>query len=297
MEETGFIPYQEGSVSIGHNDPGLFVVPRGGFAAGETVHLVTQEGKEYRLLLQSGALFQFSGETIPHDQLIGQEDGTEVVLSRGTRFFALRPTLAQYTLHMPRGAQVLYPKDLALILIWADIYPGAIVLEAGIGSGALTIPLLQAVGEKGRVISYERRDDFANQATKNIQRYFNDSTMDRLLIQRKDIYEGIMEDAVDRIVLDLPEPHLVVPMAAKKLRSGGVFLSFLPTVPQVEKLVEALAREKGFWFIETFETLLRPWNIDGRSVRPHLRMVAHSGFITTARRVTYRPIDAPQSSC
>ena len=273
------------------------------FAAGETVHLVTEEGKAYRLILQSGALFQFSGETIPHNDLIGQEDGTEVVLSRGTRFFALRPTLAQYTLHMPRGAQVLYPKDLALILIWADIYPGATVLEAGIGSGALTIPLLQAVGEKGHVISYERREDFANQAIKNIQRYFNDSTPDRLLVQRKDIYEGIIETEVDRVVLDLPEPHLVVPMAAQHLRPGGIFLSFLPTVPQVEKVVATLEQEKGFAFIETFETMLRPWNIDGRSVRPQLRMVAHSGFITTARRVKPLPknshvtVDAPPTSC
>jgi len=239
-------------------------------------------------MLQSGALFQFSGETIPHDHLIGQADGAEVVLSRGTRFFALRPTMAQYTLHMPRGAQVLYPKDLALILVWADIYPGATVLEAGIGSGALTIALMQAVGEKGRVISYERREDFANQAMKNIQRYFHDSTVDRLLVQQKDIYEGILEEEVDRIVLDLPEPHRLVPMAVQKLRPGGIFLSFLPTVPQVEKVVEALAQERGFAFIETFETLLRPWNIDGRSVRPHLRMVAHSGFITTARRVSVR---------
>jgi len=264
-------------------------------ATGETVHLMTEEGKAYRLILRSGALFQFSGETIPHDHLIGQEDGTEVVLSRGTRFFALRPTLAQYTLHMPRGAQVLYPKDLALILIWADIYPGATVLEAGIGSGALTLPLLQAVGEKGRVISYERREDFANQAIKNIQRYFNDSTPDRLCVQQRDIYDGIMEKEVDRIVLDLPEPHRVVPMAAQHLRPGGIFLSFLPTVPQVEKVVAALEQEKEFAFIETFETMLRPWNIDGRSVRPHLRMVAHSGFITTARRVKHLQIPSPSA--
>jgi len=255
------------------------------FLPGETVHLVARDGKEYRLLLQAGASFQFSGETIAHDSLLGQEDGAEVVLSRGTRFFVFRPTMAQYTLHMPRGAQVLYPKDLALILVWADIYPGATVLEAGIGSGALTIALMRAVGEKGRVISYERREDFANQAIKNIQRYFHDGTLDRLLIQKKDIYEGILEQEVDRIVLDLPEPERLVSMAAKKLRSGGIFLSFLPTVPQVERVVEALRQEKEFAFIETFETLLRPWNIDGRSVRPHLRMVAHSGFITTARRI------------
>ncbi len=251
----------------------------------ETVHLVTDDGKEYRLILKPGATFQFSGETLSHDTLIGQEEGIEVALSRGSRFFALRPTLAQYTLRMPRGAQILYPKDLALILMWADIYPEATVVEAGIGSGALTLALLRAVGEKGRVISYEIREAFLDRAVKNIKHYLSYLTSDRLIVHQKDIYEGILEEGVDRIVLDLPEPHRVVPYAAQKLRSGGIFLSFVPTVPQVEKVVDALQTQKGFALIETFETLLRPWNIEGRSVRPHLRMVAHSGFITTARRV------------
>ncbi len=255
------------------------------FAPGEIVHLMTHDAKTYRFILQAGGTFQFSGETLLHDQVIGQEDGIEITLSRGSRFFVFRPTLAQYTLHMPRGAQVLYPKDLALILMWADIYPGATVIEAGIGSGALTIPLLDAVGEKGQVVSYEIREDFADQAIRNIRRYFNCATVDRLTVQPRDIYEGILEEQVDRIVLDLPEPHRVVPLAAQKLRTGGVFLSFVPTVPQAVKVVEALQLERGFSFIETFETLLRPWNIEGRSVRPHLRMVGHSGFITTARRV------------
>ncbi len=253
--------------------------------AGETIHLVTDDGKEYRLILKSGATFQFSGETLSHDTLIGREEGFEVALSRGSRFFVLRPTLSQYTLHMPRGAQILYPKDSALILMWADIYPGATVVEAGIGSGALTLSLLRGVGEKGRVISYEIREDFQSRAEKNIKNYLNYDVSDRLFVQQKDIYEGILEEEVDRIVLDLPEPHRVVPHAAKKLRTGGIFLSFLPTVPQVEKVVEALFLDRGFAFIETFETLLRPWTISGRSVRPNLRMVAHSGFITTARRV------------
>jgi tRNA (adenine57-N1/adenine58-N1)-methyltransferase len=259
------------------------------FVPGETVHLMTEDAKTYRFVLQAGGTFQFSGEMLPHDQVIGQEDGIEITLSRGSRFFAFRPTLAQYTLHMPRGAQVLYPKDLALILMWADIYPGATVVEAGIGSGALTIPLLNAVGEKGQVISYEIREDFAAQAIKNIKRYFNCSEVDRLHVQPHDIYEGILEEQVDRIVLDLPEPYRVVPLAAQKLRTGGIFLSFVPTVPQVVKVVEALQLERGFSFIETFETLLRPWNIEGRSVRPHLRMIGHSGFITTARRVKRLP--------
>lgn len=253
--------------------------------SGDRIHLVNKKGDHYPLTLKAGAIFQFSGETIAHDAIIGQEEGGEIVLSRGARFFVLRPTLAEYTLHMPRGAQILYPKDLALICMWADVYPGATVIEAGIGSGALTIPLLNAVGEKGRVVSYELREDFARRAVANIEAYLGKSIMaDRLLVRQQDIYDGIEEAEVDRVVLDLPEPHRVVPHAAAKLRAGGIFLSFVPTVPQIELVVTAL-RHAGFAYIETFETLLRGWNIDGRSVRPDLRMVAHSGFITTARRL------------
>ncbi|MBI3804102.1 MAG: tRNA (adenine-N1)-methyltransferase [Nitrospirae bacterium] len=254
-------------------------------ASGERIHLINKKGDPYPLLLKAGALFQFSGETIAHDAIIGLDEGSEITLSRGTRFFILRPTLAEYILHMPRGAQILYPKDLALICMWADIYPGATVLEAGIGSGALTIALLNAVGEKGRVVSYELREDFARRAVANIEAYLGQSIMaDRLLVRQQDVYEGIEEAEIDRVVLDLPEPQRVVPHAAAKLRPGGIFLSFVPTVPQIELVVAALRRE-GFAYIETFETLLRGWNIDGRSVRPDLRMVAHSGFITTARRL------------
>ncbi len=256
-------------------------------ASGDIIHLVNLKDQTYPLTLKAGATFQFNGEKLAHNDLIGQEEGREVVLSRGSRLFAIRPTLAEFTLHMPRGAQILYPKDLALILMWADIYPGATVVEAGIGSGALTLALLQAVGEKGKVISYEIREDFARRAAKNIEAYLGPT--DRLCIQPNNIYQGIAEDAIDRIVLDLPEPHQVVPHAALKLRDGGIFLSFLPTVPQVERVVEVLRQEPAFEWISTFETLLRGWNIDGRSVRPDHRMVAHSGFITTARKVKRGP--------
>lgn len=267
------------------------------FSSGDEIHLVNKKGKTYRLTLKSGSVFQFSGETIDHDDIIGKEDGSEISLSRGTRFFIFRPTLADYTLNMPRGAQILYPKDLALIPMWADIYPGATVIEAGIGSGALTLCLLNAVGEKGKITSYEIREDFANRALKNIESYLSPSPLgDRLFIHQKDIYEGIEEETVDRIVLDLPEPHRVVPHAAQKLRSGGIFLCFLPTVPQIEIVVEALQNERTFEGIQTFETLLRPWNIDGRSVRPSLRMVAHSGFITTARLVKRIPRKKDETS-
>lgn len=251
---------------------------------GERIHLVDKKGRQYALTLKAGETFQYSGQTISHDGLIGKVDGSLVTLSRGKRMLALRPTLGEYVLKMPRGAQVIYPKDLAMVTIWADLYPGARVFEAGTGSGALTMALLRAVGERGTVISYEAREDFARTATKNIERYLG--AVPNLTIRRKDVYEGIEEHGgFDRIVLDLPEPWRVIPHAVAALRSGGLYLSYVPTVPQVMQTVEALERAAVFSLIETFETLLRTWNVQGRSVRPDHRMVAHSGFITVARKV------------
>jgi tRNA (adenine57-N1/adenine58-N1)-methyltransferase len=254
---------------------------------GERIHLVDKKGRQYALTLKAGDVYQHSGETIPHDDLIGKTDGSLVTLSRGKRFLALRPTFAEYVLKMPRGAQVLYPKDLALIPMWADVYPGARVFEAGTGSGALTMALLRAVGPAGLVVTYEAREDFARTARGNIERYLG--PVPTLRPYRKNAYEGIdlFEDGrpFDRLVLDLPEPWQVVPHAVKVLRSGGIYLSFVPTVPQVMQTVEALERAAVFGMIHTFETLLRTWSIQGRSVRPDHRMVAHSGFITVARKV------------
>ena len=259
------------------------------FEAGKRVHLVDKKGRQYALTLKAGETFQYSGETISHDELIGKSDGILITLSRGKKMLALSPTLAEYTLKMPRGAQVLYPKDLAMITMWADVYPGARVFEAGVGSGALTIALLQAVGDRGSVVSYERRNDFARTAVRNIERFLGPVPNFQLL--QRDAHEGIdcgllgKEKLFDRVVLDLPEPWNVVPHAAKALRLGGIYLSFVPTVPQITKTVEALKETRVFGLIETFESFSRNWNIQGRSVRPSLRMIAHSGFITVARCV------------
>jgi tRNA (adenine57-N1/adenine58-N1)-methyltransferase len=254
---------------------------------GERIHLVDKKGRQYALTLKAGETYQFSGQTIAHDDLIGRPDGTLVTLSGGKKMLALRPTFGDYVLKMPRGAQVLYPKDLALIPMWADVYPGARVFEAGTGSGALTMALLRAVGPKGLVVTYEMRDDFARTALLNIDRYMG--PMPNLMPLRRNAYEGIalLDDGIpfDRVVLDLPEPWQVIPHAANALRSGGIYLSFVPTVPQVMQTVEALERTTVFAMVETFESLLRTWSVQGRSVRPDHRMVAHSGFITVARKV------------
>ncbi len=254
---------------------------------GERIHLVDKKGRQYALTLKAGDTYQLSGHKILHDELIGKPDGSLVTLSGDKTMIALRPTFGEYVLKMPRGAQVLYPKDLALIPMWADVYPGARVFEAGTGSGALTMALLRAVGARGLVVTYEAREDFARTAMTNIERYMGATP--NLIPLRKNAYEGIdlLDDGVpfDRLVLDLPEPWQVVPHAAQVLRSGGMYLSFVPTVPQVQQTVDALERTAVFGMIETFETLLRTWSIRGRSVRPDHRMVAHSGFLTVARKV------------
>jgi tRNA (adenine57-N1/adenine58-N1)-methyltransferase len=257
------------------------------FQNGERIHLVDKKGRHYALTLKAGDLYQLSGHKIAHDELIGKEDGSLVTLSGGKTMLAIRPTFGDYVLKMPRGAQVLYPKDLALIPMWADVYPGARVFEAGTGSGALTMALLRAVGPRGLVVTYEAREDFGRTARINIERYMG--AVSNLVSIHKNAYEGIdlHDDGVqfDRVVLDLPEPWQVVPHVTRVLRSGGIYLSFVPTVPQVQQTVEALEQAGVFGLIETFETLLRTWSIHGRSVRPDHRMVAHSGFITVARRV------------
>lgn len=257
------------------------------FRSGERIHLVDKKGRQYALTLKAGDRYQLSGHKIAHDDLIGKPDGSLVMLSGNKPMLALKPTFGDYVLKMPRGAQVLYPKDLALIPMWADVYPGARVFEAGTGSGALTMALLRAVGPRGVVVTYEAREDFAQTAMTNIEQYMG--PMPNLIPLRRNVYEGIslLDDGLpfDRLVLDLPEPWQVVPHAAQVLRSGGMYLSFVPTVPQVVQTVEALEKAMVFGMIETFESLLRTWSIQGRSVRPDHRMVAHSGFITVARKI------------
>ena len=257
---------------------------------GEQVLLIDQRGRRHLVMLRKGETFHSDRGWVTHDAMIGHADGSWVRTSKGTRYVVLRPTLAEYVLDMPRGAQVIYPKDLAMVMFWADIYPGARVLEAGMGSGALTLALLRSVGPEGRVISYEQREDFARRALANIHLRMGEIT--NLAVRLRPVEEGLSEEeSVDRAVFDLPEPWRLVEPVASVLRSGGIFLSYVPTIIQSHQLTETLRRHPGYTLVETFETLFRPWNIENTSVRPFHRMVAHTGFITVARRVV--PEDAP----
>jgi tRNA (adenine57-N1/adenine58-N1)-methyltransferase len=258
-------------------------VRTGPLGDGEPVLLIDRKERRYLITLRAGAVADLRGGKLTHDHLIGTPEGRYVRTTRGEAFLMLRPTLAEFVLEMPRGAQIIYPKDLGPILLAADIYPGARVLEAGIGSGALTITLLRAVGPTGQVYSYEVRDDFAKRADLNIARYLG--AADHLIVRMQDVYEGIPDAPLDRVLLDVPEPWRVVPHAVAALRQGGIIASYVPTVPQSVRMVETLRQSGAFAMLETFETLVRPWNIEGASVRPAHRMVAHTAFITTARRV------------
>jgi tRNA (adenine57-N1/adenine58-N1)-methyltransferase catalytic subunit len=251
---------------------------------GEQVLLIDTRGKRHLVFLRKSEAFHSDRGWIPHDAIIGQPEGSWVRSSLGLRYLAVRPTLAEYVLEMPRGAQVIYPKDLAIILFWADIYPGCRVLEAGMGSAALTLALLRAVGPEGRVVTFEQRAEFARRALANI--HVRVGEVSNLAVRFGPVEDGIADEApVDRVVFDLPEPWKLTELVARALRPGGIFLSYVPTIIQAQQTAEALRRERWWALVETFETLMRPWNIDGQSVRPFHRMVAHTGFITVARRV------------
>jgi tRNA (adenine57-N1/adenine58-N1)-methyltransferase len=255
---------------------------RGVFTAGETVIMLDTKHRLYLVTLHPGGKYSYHGGTVNFDDIIGQEEGLVLNSSHNRALVVFRPSLAHYVLKMPRGAQVIYPKDLGAIIMAADIFQGAVVLEAGTGSGALTMALLRAVGAEGRIISEEIREDFARRAAANIRRFMGETP--HLEIRIRDIYEGVDVHDVDRIVLDLPEPWRIVDGLAKALRPGGYVASYLPTVLQVKQLVDTLWRQGEFALIETVEILERHWHVADLSIRPEHRMVAHTGFLTVARR-------------
>ncbi|MFM8973896.1 MAG: tRNA (adenine-N1)-methyltransferase [Actinomycetota bacterium] len=250
------------------------------FGAGDRVLLVDNRKRRHLITLVDGGEFHTHAGVIAHDDLIGRDEGVTVRTTRGARLTAVRPTLGEYILEMPRGAQVIYPKDIGPILVLADIFPGAHVLESGIGSGALTTALLRAIGPAGRVTGYELREDFAERARANVVAFLGPDQP--LTVEIRDIYDGIDEVDLDRVLLDLPEPWRVVRHAATALRPGGILCAYLPTILQVGRLREELA-DAPFGMTETIEVLQRGWHIEGQSIRPDHRMVAHTGFLTVTR--------------
>lgn len=268
----------------GGPDRGATVAGTGGvLRAGERVLLVDRRGRSSLVRLRDGGRHHTHAGVLLHDELIDAPEGIEVRTDRGAAFVVLRPTLSDVVLHMPRGAQVIYPKDLGPIVLALDLRPGTIVLEAGVGSGALSLALLAAGAQ---VVGYEVREDFATRAEENVRSLLGRDVPYRVEI--RDVYDGISGIAPARIVLDLPEPWRVVPHAAKALAPGGLLVSYLPSIVQVRELWSALARH-GFGLCRTSEILERTWHVEGQSVRPDHRMVAHTGFLTVARLLSLPP--------
>jgi tRNA (adenine57-N1/adenine58-N1)-methyltransferase len=264
--------------------------PQGGapvkpLEAGERVLLQDVKGRRYLITLERGATFHTHKGRLAHDELIGSAEGVVARTDLGQKLLVLRPTLADWVVKMPRGAQVIYPKVLALMVMAADVQPGLTVAEAGAGSGALSIALLQALAPGGRLHSFERRPDFADQARRNVERWFG-KPPDGFELHEGDVVEGIGDlGPLDRVLLDLLEPWLVVPGAAAALHPGGVLVCFVATVPQVMRLAESLESSGSFGLVETSEAIFRPWHVDGLAVRPEHRMIGHTGFLVSARRV------------
>jgi len=257
---------------------------------GESIVLVDRKERVYLRQLRQGRQINVRGGALACDALIGLREGTTVRTPRGESLLMLRPTYAQLIPRLPRQAQPIYPKDVGPILLWGDIGPGMHVVEVGTGPAALTLALLRAVGPGGRVTSYEAREDFAAMAQANVARFHGPTP--HWTITVADAFAGIAERDVDRMVVDLAEPWRLLDQCAAALRPGGVITGFVPTALQVKALVDALREHEAFALVETFETLLRPWHVQDRSLRPEHRMVAHTGFLVFARRVVP---DAPRN--
>jgi tRNA (adenine57-N1/adenine58-N1)-methyltransferase len=271
-------------------------VRRGDFRPGDQVQLTDEKGRRHRLVLAAGQAFHTHRGAVAHDDLIGQPEGSVVKASGGTLYVALRPLLADYTVSMARGATVVYPKDAVQIVGLADIFPGARVLEAGAGSGALSCWLLRAVGESGVLTSYERRPDFAEIARRNVETCFGEPHPAwRLVIADlpDDQGEPTLRD-YDRVVLDMLAPWEHVAGAANWLIPGGLICCYVATTTQLSRIVEELRGHGGFDEPASWETMMRGWHVEGLAVRPEHRMVGHTGFLVTARRLAGGVVAPPR---
>lgn len=281
--------------TTGHDPAGppvAYAVRRGPFRVGDRVQLTDPKGRMHTVVLEPGREFHTHRGILAHDGIIGLPDGSVVSSTGGTAYLALRPLLSDYVLGMPRGAQVIYPKDAAQIIAMGDVFPGAKVLEAGAGSGALTCWLLRAVGPTGRVCSFEKRADFAEIARRNVTAFHGDLPQNWNLTV--DDVGACADGGFDRIILDMLTPWEHVDIVERALVPGGVFVGYVATTPQLSELVEAL-RERGcFTEPRAWETLVRDWHADGLAVRPDHRMIAHTAFLVTARRLAPGVVAPPR---
>lgn len=251
------------------------------FSYGDKVLLIDSKQRRYLFDLSDGGEFHSHAGFIPHADIVGRVEGSRLQSTRGARYIAVRPTLEDFVLEMPRGAQVIYPKDLAPICILADIGPGVRVLESGVGSGALSMTMLRY---GATIVGYELREDFARRATANVRSFLGSEVLNRYHVEIRDCYLGIDDGPFDRVVLDLPEPWRVIPLAETALRTGGILVAYTPSITQAVQTRQAMANPR--WTgTRTLEVLHRGWYVEGAAVRPDHRMVAHTGFLTAGRLV------------
>ena len=262
-------------------------------AAGDLIVLIDKVGRRHRVRLKAGERHSLHSGVIEHDELIGRPEGIVVTTQMGARLLAVRPTFAEQVTGRVRQAQPIYPKDLGAILVGADIHPGARVLEAGTGTGALTLALLRPVGPDGVVVSYEQREDFLEAAKRAIADTLG-GLPSNLELKLGDVYAALDEQDMDRVMLDLPEPWQAVPAAKVALRPGGIVFAHCPNVSQVQRFFDCLREVRGFGMLEAYEVLQRGWTVRGRSMRPSHRMVAHTGFLCFARRLAEDDLFEPE---
>ena len=260
----------------------------GPFLVGDRVQLTGPKGRMHTITLEPGKMFHTHKGLLAHDDLIGRPDGSVVKNQVGIEYLALRPLLSDFVMSMPRGAAIVYPKDAAQILAQADIFPGASVVEAGVGSGALSLWLLRAIGPAGRLMSFERRDDFASVARDNVAT-FHGADPENWSITLGDLAEALPEVApeasVDRAVLDMLAPWECLDAVSTALKPGGVLLCYIATVTQLSRVAEAIRATGEYTEPQSSETMVRGWHVQGLAVRPDHRMIAHTGFLLTARRL------------
>lgn len=257
----------------------------GAFQDGDRVQLTDEKGKLYSFFLQSGNQWHSHKGWINHDEIIGKPEGVVVHSNSGTPYQALRPLLNDYVLSMSRGATIIYPKDSAMIIGFADIFPGSKVLEAGAGSGALSISLLRAVGREGGLVSYEERPDFLAIAQENVRNYFG-SLPETWTLKLGRVEEGRFDGSFDRVIFDMLAPWDVLETAAKALKPGGVLCCYVATTTQLSRTAEAIKENGNFSEPESLETLLRTWHHEGLAVRPAHSMNAHTGFLLFTRKLS-----------
>jgi tRNA (adenine57-N1/adenine58-N1)-methyltransferase len=260
----------------------------GPFRAGDRVQLTGPKGRLNTVTLEVGGSFHTHRGVLSHDLVIGQPDGSVVTSSNGIEYLALRPLLTDFVMSMPRGAAIIYPKDAAQIVGQADIFPGATVVEAGVGSGALSLWLLRAIGPAGRLLSFERREEFADVARANVAAFLG-AVPENWSVEVGDLQDALPAAAeagtVDRIVLDMLAPWECLDVCAEALTPGGVLICYIATVTQLSRVAEAIRATGAFTEPDPSETLVRTWHVEGLAVRPDHRMIGHTGFLMTARRL------------